>query len=208
MIAQRGIPPEGVYVGLLRLWLAGDALRAVPRPAHRRSRWHPHARTSTPSSRSCRAGRTARPSACARSPGTTRRKSSRLKLDRHYWPTYELKRRTDSRMGAARSRVSKWPSLYNARYGPSRSRHSCRTGNTPSPRCVTASSSCFRPKPSTASAPTRRTRRPCGASSSSRNGRPIIRSSCTSTTRSTCIAGRAKSPRTRASSRRVSGPAR
>ena len=34
---------RGRVRGLFRLRLAGDALRAVPGPAHRRSRWHPHA---------------------------------------------------------------------------------------------------------------------------------------------------------------------
>ena len=94
MIAQRGIPPEGVYVGLFRLRFAGDALWAVPGPAHRRSGRHPtpnlDAFLKVVSGRPDRSAIRLRTITWNNAPEVIT-----LKLDRHYWPTYEL-RRTDS----------------------------------------------------------------------------------------------------------------
>ena len=95
MIAQRGIPPEGVYVGYFAY--GSPATRYGLFPGRRIVEVDGIPTPDLDAFLKVVSGpaRTVRPSACAPSPGTTRPKSSRLKLDRHYWPTYELRRTGD-----------------------------------------------------------------------------------------------------------------
>ena len=125
MIAQRGIPPEGVYVGYFAY--GSPATRYGLFPGRRIVEVDGIPTPDLDAFLKVVSGRPDRSAIRLRTiTWNNAPEVITLKLDRHYWPTYEL-RAHRQRLGAPRSRVE--ARRYNAdRYGPCRSRHPRRTG--------------------------------------------------------------------------------
>ena len=96
-----GHPARRRVRGLFRLWIAGHALWTVPGPAHRRSGRHSHpdldAFLKVVSGRPDRSAIRLRTITWNNAPEVIT-----LKLDRHYWPTYELRAGTEWQDGSGR----------------------------------------------------------------------------------------------------------